>query len=146
MEIIERDSFTVIGIEVEAPWDELHEKMPKTWQEFKNRLDELSDRKSDVMMDISLDVTDGRYTQLIGVEVEKSAAVPDGMEKVEIPTQSYIYHQHEGDLSGIAESFGKMYDWAKEREIGTGEFKIDCGYRKDGTETEHALFIRVDRE
>lgn len=146
MEIIERDSFTVIGIEVEAPWDELHEKMPKTWQEIKNRLDELSDRKSDVMMDISLDVTDGRYTQLIGVEVEKSASVPDGMEKVEIPAQRYIYHQHEGDLSRIAESFGKMYDWAKEREIETEEFKIDYGYQKDGTETEHALFIKVDRE
>lgn len=146
MEIIERDSFTVIGIEIEAPWNELHEKVPKAWQEFKNRLNEISDRKNDIMMDISLDVTDGRYTQLIGVKVEKSAAVPGGMKKVEIPTQRYVYHQHEGDLSGIAESFGKMYDWAKEREIGAGEFKIDYGYRKDGTETDHELFIKVDHE
>lgn len=142
MKIVEKESFIAVGIKVEADWQELYTKMAEAWKAAKNRLEEITNRKEDVMMDI----TDGRYTQLIGVEVEKSAAIPDGMEKVEIPARRYIYHQHEGDLSGIAESFGKMYDWAKKHEIETGEFKIDYGYQKDDTETEHALYVKVEQE
>lgn len=146
MKIVEKESFIVVGMKVEADWQELHAKMPEAWKSAENRLEEITNRKEDVMMDISLDVTDGRYIQLIGVKVENSAGVPDGMEKVKIPAQRYIYHQHEGDLSGIAESFGKMYNWAKEHGIETGEFKIDYGYRKDGIETEHALYVKMEQE
>ncbi len=143
MEIIEKNGFAVIGIKVEARWDELHEKMPKAWQKMMQCLDEVSDRQDDVMMNVSLSETDGVYKQLVGVEVAMDAEVPEGMTKVLIPPKKYVWHQHKGGLSEIAESFGKMYDWAEQQNIETGTFKIDYGYRKDGSEKTHDLFIRV---
>lgn len=96
------------------------------------------------MMDLSLDVKNGRYTQLIGVEVENSADIPEGMEKVDIPDQRYINYQHKGELPAIAQSFGKMYEWAKEHDIEAGDFKIDYGYLPDGSEDVHDLYIKIE--
>lgn len=143
MEIIEKAGFAVIGLKVQAKWDDLHEEMPKVWQEFRERLEEVSGRKSDVMMDISLEESDGIYTQLIGVEVEKDADVPDGMTMVIVPSQKYVHYKHEGDVANIAESFGKMYDWAGKQEIDVSDLKLDIGYRKDGSETTHELYVKV---
>lgn len=143
MEIVEKEAFIAVGIEAEADWQELHEKMPKAWEEAKRRLSEIKNRKEDVMMDLSLKVVDGRYTQLIGVKVEKSAEVPDGMKRIEIPAQKYIHHQHEGELSALAESFGKIYDWAEEQDIEAGDFKIDYGYLPDESEDRHDLYVKV---
>lgn len=143
MKIVEKEAFITVGIKVEADWQELHVKMPKAWTTAKERLNEIKNRKEDVMMDLSLHVVNGQYTQLIGVEVERSAEVPEGMEKKEIPAQKYVYHQHEGELSAIAESFGKMYDWAEEQDIAAGNFKIDYGYLRDGSEDMHELYIKI---
>lgn len=143
MKIIEKEAFTVIGIKVEADWQSLHKVMPPSWEKAKERLNEIEGRKEDVMMDVSLDVTEGQYTQLIGVEVEKDSEVPDKMEKVDIPIQKYIYEQHQGALEGIAETFGRMYDWAEENDIEAGDFKIDYGYRKGNSDQVHELYIKV---
>lgn len=144
MKVIEKEAFTVIGIKVEADWQSLHKIMPPSWEKAKERMDEIEGRKEDVMMDVSLDVTDGQYTQLIGVEVDKYSEVPDGMEKVDIPTQKYIYEQHQGALEGIAETFGRMYNWVEEHDIEAGDFKIDYGYFRDGSEEKHDLYIKID--
>lgn len=143
MKIVEKEAFTVIGIKVEADWQSLHKVMPPSWEKAKERLNEIEGRKEDVMMDVSLDVTEGQYTQLIGVEVEKDSEVPDKMEKVDIPIQKYIYEQHQGALEGIAETFGRMYDWAEENDIEAGDFKIDYGYRKGNSDLVHELYIKV---
>lgn len=143
MKIVKRESFTAIGIRVKAGWQELHTQMPEAWEIFKNRVGEIDGRKSERMMDLSLEVIDGEYTQLIGVEVEDSADVPSGMSKVIIPSQKYVWYMHKGDLDDIAESFGKMYDWAKENDITAKEFKMDMGYSGDGSEGEHDLYIKI---
>lgn len=143
MEIIEKGSLAIIGIKVEAGWRELHSKMPEVWAIAKKRLTKIKKRKEDVMMDLSLEVTNGRYTQLIGIKVEQSATAPDGMKKVEIPAQKYIHYRHEGELSCITESFGRMYDWANKQDIKADDFKIDYGYLRDGSEDVHELYIKI---
>lgn len=143
MKIINKDGFAVVGIKVEAEWKELHTKMAESWQQFKERLDEVEDRKNDEMMDISLNESEGVYTQLIGVEVPAEAEVPDGMTKIIIPPKKYVWYQHPGELTKIGESFGKMYEWAEQQGIEIGDFKLDIGYRKDNSEKMHDLFIQV---
>lgn len=143
MKIVKKESFTAVGLKVEAGWEELHTKMPKAWETFKKRVKEIDDRKSDTMMDLSLDISDGQYTQLIGVPVEDTAYVPKGMLKVIIPSQRYVWYKHEGDLTGITESFGKMYEWAEENDISAKEFKMDMGYLPDGSESKHDLYVKI---
>lgn len=143
MKIVEKESFTAVGLKVEGGWEELHTKMPKAWETFKKRINEIGERKSDTMMDLSLDISDGQYTQLIGVAVEETADAPKGMLKVIIPSQKYLWYKHEGDLTGIAESFGKMYEWAEENDISAKEFKMDTGYLQDESESKHDLYIKI---
>ena len=54
-----------------------------------------------------------------------------------------MYYEHEGELSRIAASFGKIYDWAEQQDIDVGDFKLDIEYRKDGSETTHELYVKV---
>lgn len=144
MEIVEKESFRAAGIQVRAGWNELHTTMPEAWKEFKKRYKEISGRKGDVLMDLSLDVDNaGIYTQLIGVETEDADGIPDDMVEVTIPAQKYIHHQHKGNLQDIASTFGKMYEWAKENGIVAETFKIDRGYLADGSGNSHDLYIKI---
>lgn len=141
MKIIEKEALTVIGIPVKAKWQELWRDMPVAWREFFSRHTEIEYRYGDAFVDISLDKVGDEYLQLICTEVSRVKRIPDGMRAIEIPAQSYIYHRHVGPVTGIAESFGKMYDWAHDSEHTAGEFKIDVGYTAEGDESEHDLYI-----
>lgn len=143
MEVIDKSGFAVVGIKVEAEWEELHTKMPKAWQEMKQRLEEISNRKGDIMMDLSLWEEGGTYKQLVGVETTLDTEVPKGMTKIIIPPKKYVWHQHKGELSEVGETFGQMYEWAEQQNVETGNFKIDVGYRMDGAESTHDLHIGV---
>lgn len=143
MKIITHDKIDVVGIKVNADWQGLHTKMPEAWEKFSARLNEVQYRKGDIMLDVSLDVQDGIYTQLIGVETERMSSLPVGMVSVTIPQQQYLTYRHEGPVQDIAASFGKMYEWAKVKEINAGEFKIDRGYTLSGNEKEHELFVKI---
>lgn len=143
MEIVTLNVLEVVGIRVKADWKGLHVKMPAAWKEFSKRLDEIPNRKNNVMMDVSLEAAEGIYTQLIGVEISGQGAIPDGMDLINIPRQQYLYHRHEGSLKDIAISFGEMYDWAKGQGVSLGEFKLDMGYTAEGDENIHDLYIRI---
>lgn len=45
MEIVVKDSFKVVGIVVESDWQNIHQKMAVAWQEFKQRVGEIEQRK-----------------------------------------------------------------------------------------------------
>lgn len=117
MKIVEKEGFNAICIRVSADWKNLHVEMPGAWNHFKQRLEEISNRKNEVMMDLSLSKEGDTYTQLIGVEVEEFEEVPEDMTTVSIPKQAYIYYRHNGDLSGIASSLGKCTTGRKKTEL-----------------------------
>lgn len=141
--IVERPASLVVGLKVEASWDALWTEMPKAWRTLFARADELADRLDDVFVDVSLAQQDGRYTQLVGAEVRTAKQIPDGMVAVSIPAQRYVAARHVGPLQGIAESFGALYAWAERHGHPVDAFKLDVGYRPDGRETEHMLFVRL---
>ena len=65
MEIVVKDSFKVVGIVVESDWQNIHQKMAVAWQEFKQRVGEIEQRKGNHFLDISLAVNDGIFQQMI---------------------------------------------------------------------------------
>lgn len=144
MRVVERGSMRVVGIEVVAGWDDLWTEMPRAWGVLRERATELGGRTSEVFVDVSVEEDGGRYRQVVGAEVEPDAAVPDGMVAVDVPAQRYLHHRHEGTLEAIAESFGRMYSWARENGHRVGSFKLDIGYTLAGDETTHDLFIRLE--
>ncbi|WP_208589925.1 GyrI-like domain-containing protein [Gracilibacillus suaedae] len=146
MNIVVKDEMSVIGITITRDWQGLIRDMPVKWEEFKNRLVKIKQRKTDIMMDISLEKHESNYTQCICVEVEQDAEVPEGMEKLVIPSASYLHHKHEGSLVSIAQTFGEMYQYGKKHELALEDVKIDIGYTIQGTETSHDLYIKIKEQ
>ena len=144
MELVYKDAFKVVGVLLEADWESLWIEMPRAWKSFLERQGEIEGRVDDGFMDISLREEDGAYQQLICAEVSELAAAPQGMVGMEIPRQRYLHQRHSGPVEEIADTFGRMYDWAKENRLRAGSFKIDKGYTLEGQAEEHELYIRVE--
>lgn len=141
MKIVHMNAMRVVGIPVEATWENLWIEMPKTWRDFIARHTEIQHRCENTFLDVSVDRRGDMYLQLICAQVTHIEEIPEGMRAIEIPSQRYIHYQHVGPVEAIAESFGKMYDWAHEHGYSVGEFKIDKGYTAEGEELEHDLYI-----
>ena len=145
MEIIQKEAFWITGFEVQATFKQLWNRMPEEWDRLFAKADLIHSRKTDTFMDISFGKNQyGIYTQFIGAAVSGSeGVVPEGMQRIEISAMECLHHQHSGPLEDIADTFGKMYDWAKENDINTGEFKIDEGYTPEKNEPTHELYIEI---
>lgn len=146
MKIVSKNSFKVVGILVESDWRNIHKKMREAWSVFKERVEEIKERKGDYYFDISLAMEEDLFRQLICVEVSNFNDIPVGMTGKVIPAANYIYYQHKGPVENIAESFGKIYQWAEENAYSTDDFKIDYGYSDDDIGEVHDLYLRVKDE
>lgn len=146
METVKKESFQVIGIKVEATWNQLWEKMPEAWNTLFERYKEIPVRTDEVLMDISFGKKNDIYTQCIAAEVAgNNPKIPEGMELIRVPQKKYLHYRHTGPLKEIAASFGKMYDHAKEKNLPVGDFKLDIGYTPEGKENHHDLFIELQK-
>lgn len=144
MEIVEKGPLRIVGIEVLGEWEALWTEVPKAWRLLHERAAEIVGREDDVFVDVSVEKTGSRYRQVVGAVVESDAPVPHGMTAVDVPAQQYLHHRHEGPVQAIAESFGRIYAWARESGLRAGEFKLDVGYTQAGDETMHDLFVRIE--
>ncbi|MFC4403133.1 GyrI-like domain-containing protein [Gracilibacillus xinjiangensis] len=142
MEKVTLDQFTVAGMIIKSDWKGLHYEMPKKWTLFREKLSQIINRKSDKMMDISMHYEDGIYTQCICVEVDDSFKASE-LEIITIPSQSYLHYLHQGEVTEIAHSFGKMIEYAKMKQIPIDHMKVDIGYTYGGNEKVHDLYIKV---
>jgi predicted transcriptional regulator YdeE len=143
MKIVTLPEITLVGIEVQAHWKDLHQKIPVAWDKLFTRKGELSNRSTDSYTEVSVNIADEVYTQIVGAEVKAGQPIPVGMTSLKIPKQSYLHFHHSGALAQIADSFGKMYDYADENDLKTDEFKIDRGYLPGLPDSPHDLYIKV---
>ena len=143
MEIVEEGPVHLVGIEVTANWENLQIEMPKAWRTLFARYEQIKNRMGDDFMDVSLSAEDDQYIQLVAAQVFAFEDVPSDMMELDLPPQKYVYTVHSGPVEEIAKTFEEMYGWAKEHDIGVGDFKIDRGYRPEGDEKQHELYIRV---
>lgn len=141
MRIAELEAMTVVGLPVRAKWQELWTEVPAAWRALFARLGEIEHRQGERLVDVSLDMSGDEYLQLVCAPVSKVVHVPQGMWAVEIPAQRYVRFRHVGPAPDIADSFGRMYEWAEEHGHAAGEFKVDIGYTVQGDENEHDLHI-----
>ena len=144
MEIVELGGLIVIGLEVRATFRGLWREVPRAWEALFERSDEIPDRKGSAFVDVSVEVVDGLYRQVVGTEVARADAVPAGMVRVDVPGRRYVHWRHEGPVAGVANSFARMYDWARAEGLPTGVFKLDRGYTPGFHERAHDLYVAVE--
>lgn len=143
MEIVTLDSLAVVGFAVRADWSALWVEMPKAWQRLFARRTEIG-FASDTFVDVCLEKTPEGYLQLVGARVPSVTQIPRGMTAIEIPKQACIYCRHEGPVTQIAETFGRIYEWAEKNGVRAGDFKVDMGYTPQGGELLHHLYVGLD--
>jgi len=141
MDLMEREGLTVVGLPVETRWDALWVEVPKAWKRLLERHDEIESRASDIFVGVSLAKIGSVHHELVGAEVSSLGCVPEGMLAVEIPAQRYVNAIHDGPAIEIADTFGQMHGWARQRGLFLGAFKLDFGYTEAGGERSHDLFV-----
>lgn len=142
MKIVEKPGFAIVGIEVLAPFEDLARDVPAAWAELFARADELPTRTSATFVEVSVEVRDGRYREIIGAMVDPFGTAPSGMTGVAYPAARYVHHRHEGPLSEIADTYGRIYDWGTAHGLRLDEFKVDEGYSLDAPGP-HDLYVRL---
>lgn len=144
MEIVELGALLVVGLEVRTSLRGLWREIPRAWESLFGRAAEIAHRSGSTFLEVSVGVVDGLHRQIVGAEVARAAAVPDGMTWLEIPARAYLHHRHEGSLASIATSFDAMYAWANVEGVRTTDLKLDKGYTRGFTEKAHDLYVAIE--
>jgi len=106
-------ALTVVGLHREL--DPSQSDGPsKLWGEFIPRASEIANNKPETCYGMTwCGAPDAQGKQLFNympcVSVEPDAAIPEGMAKREIAAAEYAVFTHSGHISGIGESFGKIF-------------------------------------
>lgn len=141
IEAIELPELVIIGILVEAPWQELSAKVPAAWRDLF-----AAETGATAFLEASLSVEDGVYHELVGYLAAKKSEVPEGMTKVIVPAQRYLRLEYDGPLSGIAGGFGELLAYAKASGSTATAMKLDFGYLPGLPDGRHELHVALAAE
>jgi len=142
-ELITKNEFEVIGMKITCDMSQLHTEMPKLWKSFMERVGEIKNRINDYAIDISLEVIERDFTQLICVEVSDLSYIPVGMVGMIIPSQSYGYLKHEGQVEDIWKSFAALQNWIVEKGFTLDPLDFKMDYCPSNDALPHELYQKV---
>lgn len=132
----------VVGIPVVARFDELSTLVPAAWR----RLAEIAELRHEVFVELSTDLGDGHYHEVLGLlrEVDSAQDLPlPASVAVLVPPGEWLSARHEGPVEAIGDTFGELIDAARRAGRRPSGEKLDIGYRLDGAAESHELRIRV---
>ena len=138
IETIELPELVIIGMMVEAPWQELSTKVPAAWRELF-----AADTGATAFLEASLSVEDGIYREIVGYLGAQKSEVRAGMTKVIIPGQRYLRLIHDGPLANIAQGFGALLAHAKASRLTVTDMKLDFGYLPGLPDGRHELHVAL---
>jgi predicted transcriptional regulator YdeE len=142
MDLADRQSLTVTGFLAIAPWEDLPIVVPAAWRKLFSRVGEIGGTAaSPEYVEISFERERGIFRELVGVVTPAGTPIPEGMQQVLVPAGRYLHVVHQGELTGIADSFQALYDHAAAAGIDVTDFKLDFGYDPLFSPGQHDLFV-----
>jgi predicted transcriptional regulator YdeE len=124
VQLVDRPLFSVVGIEVVAPWDELFQAVPAAFKQLVERLEEIPHRSTGSLVDVSVEVRDGVYRELIGTPVDRIDAAPAGMIGLTFAAQRFVHHRHAGPVDAIAAAYQEIYDWGRAQGLALDDLHV----------------------
>ncbi|MBX9454899.1 MAG: GyrI-like domain-containing protein [Rhizobium sp.] len=141
IETMDLPELVIIGILVEAPWQELPTTVQAAWRALF-----AAETGATSFLAASLSVEDGVYREIVGYLAAGKSEVPDRMTKVIIPPQRYLRLVHEGPLNGIAQGFGDLLAHARASGLTATDMKLDFGYLPGLPDGRHELHVALAPE
>jgi predicted transcriptional regulator YdeE len=141
IETVELPELVVVGILVEAGWQDLSTKVPAAWQALF-----AAETGATSFLEASLSIEDGVYREIVGYLAARKSEVPEGMTKVVIPAQRYLRLIHDGPLAGIASGFGRLLAHAEASGLKATDMKLDFGYLPGLPDGRHELHVALASE
>jgi predicted transcriptional regulator YdeE len=141
IETVELPELVIVGILVEAPWQDLPDKVPAAWRALF-----AAETGATSFLEASLSVEDGWYREVVGYLAARKSPVPEGMVKVVIPAQHYLRLVHDGALAGISSGFGRLLAHAKASDLKATDMKLDFGYLPGLPDGRHELHVALEAE
>ena len=141
IETIELPELVIIGIMIEAPWQDLPAKVPEAWAALF-----AAETGATSFLEASLSVEDGVYREVVGYLAARKSEVPEGMVKIVIPAQRYLRLIHDGPLVEIARGFGQLLAHAEAAGLKATDMKLDFGYLPGLPDGRHELHVALERE
>ncbi|MEY4314284.1 MAG: hypothetical protein RIS93_864 [Actinomycetota bacterium] len=85
--------------------------IPSTWQKFWLQFPKEISAKNPIAFgaSIPIETEPGKLHYVAGVEVDNNFKAPSGFETCIIPNGDYLVIQHQGNISGLAESYAMAY-------------------------------------
>lgn len=113
--LVTKAEFKIVGMTVTCHRSELIVQMPKLWETFNSRINEIHHRANEnIRLDIALEKQGEIYTQCVCIEVTENEIQPDGMVVVTIPANKYAVLTHKGPKSSIGDTYSNLFKWLKE--------------------------------
>ena len=141
-ELTDLPELRVVGVQVEAPFDELRHRVPAAWHALFSRAGELPAPDAVGYVEASEHLGDGRYRETVGVLTGPGTAVPAGMTAVVLPATRWARLEHAGPVEQIADGFARLHEFCAGQGLRHGELKLDTGYAHEGSGP-HVLHVDV---
>jgi len=107
----------VIGIRFSGTFPMLEQEMPKEWERFLARQEEIP---LVVEPHIRYDISDENhtykiFTEYVAVEVERFEQIPEGMVGFTIPPRTYAQFTHIGPMAQVKDTYTRLFQWLDEQ-------------------------------
>ena len=124
---------------------------PKVWEQFKQRHKEVqnsSDNMKHYGVSVNPNQAECSFRYIASAEVSEFEEIPEGMEKVEIPKETYFVFIHKGKKDKIGETYcGIMEEIPKTRMKQKEEFWVefyDQRWKEESEDSEFEIWIPVE--
>lgn len=119
--IIEKQAFSVVGMSLETLLRDEREQrnIPKLFQTFEDRIEEVKNRSSDHSIGIFIDPPNynhetDKFRWIAGVEVLNGHDIPNGMELYTFPANTYVCTTYKGPSDTTYHAYDFLYNWINE--------------------------------
>lgn len=134
MEIVERPALHLDGATLTADLSVLPLEVPALWR----RVMEHASADDEVFAELSDEPGGDEHVITVGRLVDQV-----GVDTVEIPAGRWLHHRHEGPVEDVGATYDAMFDHAEQAGLALTRRKLDVGYRPDGAETAHDLYLQL---
>jgi hypothetical protein len=134
VQIVERETLHLLGPSLTAELSELPVVVPALWR----RVFEGRESSDTVCAELSEEPGGATHRITVGVLVPEA-----GSGTTEVPAGRWLHHRHHGPAAGIGTTYGEMFAHAADAGIPLTHLKLDVGYRADGTEGTHDLYLQL---